>query len=332
MLANYVPAVVKLLANKQDPAAAASLVVLLSKQPQNIDGLKQMALDSLSATLKPEVAPAWNDELKQAMLALLRTNNRRLAGSALPLAARWDKDATLAAEMRPLVEPLVGRLSNNSVPEEERGQLLNNLIGARRLDPTILPAVGSILLNETATPTLKRRALEALGTIPDAEAGNLLVENFLKLPFALREPALGQIVKRAEWSQAFLSAIEAKKIDLNTLGPAAVHRLRSHPEKEVADRANKVIDDIRVPEMKEKNELIAQFLPAVHQEGNIEAGKLLFTQNCATCHKFKGEGKDLAPPPPHAPCPRRAVSPVILREAKDLAPSSPHAPPPCRAV
>jgi uncharacterized protein len=295
MLANYVPAVVKLLANKQDPAAAASLVILLSKQPQNIDGLKQMALDSLSATLKPEVAPAWNDELKQAMLALLKTNNRRLAGSALPLAARWDKDATLATEMRPLVEPLVGRLSNNSVPEEERGQLLSNLIGARRLDPTILPAVGSILLNETATPTLKRRALEALGTIPDAEAGNLLVENFLKLPFALRDPALGQIVKRAEWSQAFLSAIEAKKIDLNTLGPAAVHRLRSHPEKEVADRANKIIDDIRGPDMKEKNELIAQFLPAVHQEGTIEAGKLLFTQNCATCHKFKGEGKDLAP-------------------------------------
>ncbi|HUS36388.1 MAG TPA: PVC-type heme-binding CxxCH protein, partial [Verrucomicrobiae bacterium] len=295
MLANYVPAVVKLLANKQDGAAAGDLVILLSKQPQNIDGLKQMALDSLSASLKPEVAPAWNDELKQALLALLKTNNRRLAGSALPLAARWDKDATLAAEMRPLVEPLVARLSNTAVAEDERGQLLNNLIGARRLHPNILPEVGNILVSSTASPALKRRALDALGSIPDAEAGNLLVENFLKVPFALRDPALGQIVKRTEWSQAFLSAIEAKKIDLNTLGPAAVHRLRSHPEKAVAERANKIIDDIRGPETKEKNALIAQFLPAVQQEGNIETGKQLFTQNCATCHKFKGEGKDLAP-------------------------------------
>jgi len=53
MLANFVPHVVRLLANKQDAATAANLVVLLSKQPPNLDGLKQMALDSLSATLKP---------------------------------------------------------------------------------------------------------------------------------------------------------------------------------------------------------------------------------------------------------------------------------------
>ena len=63
----------------------------------------------------------------------------------------------------------------------------------------------------------------------------------------------------------------------------------------MADRANKIIDEIRGPEMKEKNALIAQFLPFVLQEPNVEAGKKLFTQNCSTCHKFKGEGRDVAP-------------------------------------
>jgi putative membrane-bound dehydrogenase-like protein len=295
MLAPFVPHVVRLLANKQDAAAAANLVVLLAKQPSNLDGLKQMALDSLSATLKPDVMPAWNEELKRALQALLKTSNRRLAGSVLPLAARWDKDSALSDELRPLVEPLVARLSNNSVSEEERGQLLNNLIGVRRLDKTILPAVGNILTTPATSPRLKRRTLEALGTIPDAEAGNLLIEHYAKLPADLREPALAQITRRTDWSQSLLTAIESRKIDLMTLGPAAIHRLRSHPEQAVADRANKVIDDIRGPEMKEKNALIAQFLPAVREEPNVDAGKKLFTQNCATCHKFKGEGRDLAP-------------------------------------
>src|SRR5205814_549238 len=112
MLANFVPHVVRLLANKQDAGAAAKLVVLLSKQPMNLDGLKQMALDGLSANLKPEVAPAWNDELKGAFLALLKTSDRRLAGSVVPLAARWDKEATLGAELRPVLEPLVARVTN----------------------------------------------------------------------------------------------------------------------------------------------------------------------------------------------------------------------------
>jgi putative membrane-bound dehydrogenase-like protein len=295
MLANFVPHVVRLLADKQDANAAADLVVLLSKQPASIDGLKEMALDSLNANLKPEVIPAWSDDLKTAFLALLKTNNRRLAASVLPVVARWDKNATLATDLRPVVEPLVARLTNTAVHEEERAQLVKNLVGVRKLDPAVLPAFGNILTSANTSRNLKTAVLDTLGTIPDIEAGNLLVEHFTALPLALREPALAQIVRRPEWSQAFLSAIEAKKIDLNILGPAAIHRFRSHPEKAVADRANKIIDEIRGPEMKEKNALIAEFLPAVLQEPNAEAGHKLFTQNCATCHKFKGEGKDLAP-------------------------------------
>lgn len=295
MLGQFVPAVVRLLANKQDAASAAQLVILLSKQPAKADALKEQALESLSATLKPEVIPPWNDELKTALVALLKSADRRVAGTALPLAARWDKEGALAAELRPVIEPLVGRLTNKNFGEDERGQLLQSLIAVRRLDSTILPAVANIVTSKTTSQRLKTRALEALGSIPDIEAANLLIDHFAELPFALREPALAQITRRTEWSQAFLSAIESKKIDLAMLGPAAIHRFRSHPEKAVAERANKIIDDIRGPEQKEKNALIAQILPVLHDEPNIENGKKLFTQNCATCHKFKGEGRDLAP-------------------------------------
>jgi putative membrane-bound dehydrogenase-like protein len=294
MLTSFVTPVARLLANKQDAASAAQFVVLVSKQPSTVDGLKEDALQALSATLKPDVVPAWNDELKSALLALIKSN-RRVAGAALPLAARWDKDGALATDLRPVIEPLVARLTNNSVTEDDRAQLLQSLIGVRKLDPTILPAVGNILANTTVSPRLKTRALEAIGTIPDIEAAKLLVEHFAGLPGNLREAALAQITRRTEWSQAFLSAIESRKIDLTTLGPAAIHRFRTHPEKVVADRANKIIDDIRGPEQKEKNALIAQFLPALHEQPEIENGKKLFTQNCATCHKFKGEGRDLAP-------------------------------------
>ena len=57
MLANFVPHVVRLIANKQDATAAANVVVLLSKQPSNLDGLKQMALRQFERHAKPEVFP-----------------------------------------------------------------------------------------------------------------------------------------------------------------------------------------------------------------------------------------------------------------------------------
>lgn len=294
LLAGLVPHVTRLIANKQDAAMAGRAVVAISKVPSNLDGLKRMALESLSATLKPELAPQWSDELKNAFLSMLKATDRRLAGSVLPLAARWDKDATLANELKPLVEPLVARLNNDAINEDERGALLVNLIGVRRMDPNILPAVARVFEPGGST-RLQRRALEAIGTVPDLEAGKVLIEAYPKLAFELREPAATQILRRTEWAQAFVNAIEQKKIDLVTVGPAVVHRLRTHAEKVVADRANKVIDDIRGPETKEKNALIAQFTEAIHGEANVANGKLLFTQNCATCHKYKGEGRDLAP-------------------------------------
>lgn len=294
MLATFVPQLTRLIANKQDAEAAAAALELIAKQPANLDGLKRMAIESLTATLKPEVAPAWNADLKSAFQALMKSPDGRLTGAVLPLAARWDKDSSLAAELKPHIEPLLARVTNTAVPEDERAQLMVSLIGVRKMDPNILPAIGRIITGNTA-PRLQRRALDAVGTIPDVEAAKLLIDAYPKLPLELRDPAVTQLVRRSDWALAFVDAIASNKVSLGSVGPSSVHRLRTHADKTVADRANKVIDEIRGPEMKEKNALIAQFLPALKEEPNVDNGHKVFTQNCATCHRFKGEGRDLAP-------------------------------------
>ena len=47
--------------------------------------------------------------------------------------------------------------------------------------------------------------------------------------------------------------------------------------------------------MKEKDALIAKFTPIVVQPGDPVRGQQLFIQNCEVCHRFNGEGKDVAP-------------------------------------
>jgi putative heme-binding domain-containing protein len=64
----------------------------------------------------------------------------------------------------------------------------------------------------------------------------------------------------------------------------------------VATRANEVIDALKGPEEKQKDELIAKFRPVVEQSGgNLENGRKLYQANCGVCHKFKDEGADFAP-------------------------------------
>src|SRR5207244_11635886 len=100
----------------------------------------------------------------------------------------------------------------------------------------------------------------------------------------LQETVFAQLIKRSDWSMALVEALKSSKIDLATLGPIAVGRLRTHNDKAVAARANAVLDELRGPEVKEKNALIARFTSEVEKPGNIENGHKLFTQNCSVCH------------------------------------------------
>src|SRR5205814_1031446 len=67
------------------------------------------------------------------------------------------------------------------------------------------------------------------------------------------------------------------------------------PDRSVGARANAVIDELKGPEQKEKDQLVARFRPEVEQAGNLENGHKLFLANCASCHTFKNEGRNLAP-------------------------------------
>ena len=69
---------------------------------------------------------------------------------------------------------------------------------------------------------------------------------YAKVPVELREVVLGQVLTRADWSLALVQALAEKKIDLLTLGPSNLHRLRTHPDKAVATRANAVIDELKI--------------------------------------------------------------------------------------
>src|SRR2546426_7277304 len=126
------------------------------------------------------------------------------------------------------------------------------------MNADVLPSIDRILGSPSST-ALQRRVIEALGAAADPSVGALLAEAYPKLSPELQEAAFGQLLKRPDWSLALVEALKNGQINLATLGPAAIHRLRTHSANAVAQRANSVIDELRGPEVKEKNELIAKF-------------------------------------------------------------------------
>ncbi|MBL9174097.1 MAG: ThuA domain-containing protein, partial [Verrucomicrobiales bacterium] len=289
-VAGYVPHIARLAAQQATGDKASQFVQTLGASSARNDGLKQAALDSFAPNLKADVVPESTPALNTALRYLLASE--RTAGSVLPLVARWDTAGRLSDSVKPAVTRAEAQLANASLSDDVRGQVAVNLVGVRKLDPTIVPAVAALLGGE-ASPALQKRVVEALGS--QADTAVAIVPAFSKLPPETVEAAFGQIVKRADTVNAFLDAVAAKQVDLLKLGPARQHRLRTHPDAAVAKRANTIIDDLKGPEARQKDALLAKYTPEVVKPGNVDNGAKLYAANCAGCHVYKTVGRNLAP-------------------------------------
>ncbi|MBM3837538.1 MAG: hypothetical protein FJ398_06180 [Verrucomicrobia bacterium] len=291
---SFVRHVVRQLALKGDVAPAAKLIALLAKAPASADGQKQVALESLASNLRTDTAAEWAADLQAAFNAVLSSPTPEVAGAALPLIGRWDKAGAMSADLKPFVTRLAGKLSDASLSDEARGQVAINLLGVRQMDASIVPKVAAMLGSSSSTAT-QRRIAEALGAISDLAAGQALIGALTKVSGDLRETVLAQVLKRGEWTRALVQALADKQIPARAFGPSDTHRLRTHPDQAISKFANETIDALRGPEQKEKEALLAKFRPEVEKPGNLENGHKLFLLNCAGCHVFKNEGRDLAP-------------------------------------
>ena len=200
----------------------------------------------------------------------------------------------MADDLKTLVAELTNKLNDENQPDEQRGTIIVSLMSVRQMNPEIVSSVAKIL-GSNSSSALQKKAIEAIGSTGDPAIGNIFADAYGKLPTDLQASVFDQMIKRSDWSLALVDAVRNNKVNLAALGPNGIHRLRTHPDKAVAAHANEVIDAIRGPEIKEKNALIAKFTPLVTQAGNAENGHKQFVQNCAVCHKFNGEGKEVAP-------------------------------------
>ena len=281
------PLVAAMTQNITRPEDAANLVIALADKPAAADPLKRSILDSLGKSLKD--APAMTPELSAALGKLLASG---ASGSALPLAAQWDKAGALKPAIDQLTRDLFAKLGAGT--DDARLTAAQALLGLRSANPEALPAVIKLATGKI-TPAFQRSLVLALGETGDPAVGTALAVAFGSLAPEAQGAAFEAMVKRSDTALALLEAAAAKKVDITGLGPANLARLRTFPDKAVSARANAVLDELLGPAMKAKNEVIAKLSAEVGKPGDAAKGKVLFAQACAICHQFGEVGADVGP-------------------------------------
>jgi putative membrane-bound dehydrogenase-like protein len=173
-----------------------------------------------------------------------------------------------------------------------RRQALQSLIDAR---PPDLRTICEQLLD---VRDLAGTAARGLAIFDDPKIGKLLVQKYGSLYPAMRPDVLGTLVARPVWAAMLLDAIANGQIARTDLGAFHARQIRSFNNEALTMRLAEVWGEVRETD-DAKKVLIAklknQLTPDILAKADLPAGRALFAQTCAVCHKLYGEGGVFGP-------------------------------------
>ncbi|MFO1009761.1 MAG: PVC-type heme-binding CxxCH protein [Planctomycetota bacterium] len=209
------------------------------------------------------------------------------------IAMRLNAVDALGAKLEPVASYLRARVEDPG-PLSERLDALETLVALPSERLSAIPRAKEFLAPDV-DPDVQERVVRLLGAVDHPASTRVCIETFRSMAPKARTVALEQMLARADRTELLLHAVEAKELALADLGPQFLHRLRTHPDAAIAQRATKLFEELGYKPSAKVSELVARFLPIASQPGDAAAGKLIFEKNCIQCHRVDGKGAEIGP-------------------------------------
>ncbi len=254
------------------PVAAAALLAGLA-QGRKRDGVKLTeATEKGLAELMPRLSSAGKGGLVKLMGNI---------GSA-----------AIARHAAAIVKSLLDAATNEEAKIDERIAAVKQ---AGELGGSDDATAGKLLeaLHARTAPALAEAILDA--TSAASGTAKALLGKLDTLTPAVRSAALRALLGRTAATKLLLDAIDKGAVRLGDLALDQKQALAAHPDKEVRERAVKLLargGDLPSPD---RVKVVERIIPLAKKDGDAAKGKALFKTHCAKCHTHTGEGANIGP-------------------------------------
>jgi putative heme-binding domain-containing protein len=150
------------------------------------------------------------------------------------------------------------------------------------------------LLNPRETQDVHQAAVQALGMMGDPRVGERLAngEAWGLYSTPIRKLALEALLARPERTAVFLTALEAGTIPAWSIDPVSRNQLSNHRDPDLQARAKAVFSTV---ETSDRSAVYEDYKSILAMAPNAIAGREVFKNNCARCHRFAEDGYDVGP-------------------------------------
>jgi len=250
-------------------------------------------IDGLSAGWPNNRAVALNDQGADLLKQLFRAANDQSKAALVQLAVKWKSDA-LDPEKAEVSRILLVQVEEEGTPVDQRVSAAERLVALDPSNSMVLDRLAAVV-TPLAQPPLVVGLIGAISKSTAPEAADRLIALTEAATPTIRDRAIQTLLSRPSMTQALLSAIEAGEMAISDLTALQRQTLGDHPNREIRQQAQKILASGGGNMNSDRQKLVDDKMHLTAMKGDIEAGKAIFTKNCATCHKYQGEGAVVGP-------------------------------------
>ena len=269
-------------------------------------------LEGLIAGWPEEKTLTLNDADKQQLASLMQSLPASTRDRLLTLSQRWGQPELFGTSVPAIIASLKQQVTNSALPDADRVAAAARLVALEdkpEVWALVLDRVTLLAPPELATGLVTAMAESRDGIVRQPAAGGTTGRNSGNRPTpaaaaviarwgqftpAVRRTAIAVLLRRADWAGALLQAMEDRKLDAGDLAREHWAQLKQSPNPAIVRRAEKLAG--RGSLISSGREAVAlKLLPLANEKGDAVHGKKMFTEACAVCHIFQGEGKSIGP-------------------------------------
>ena len=210
----------------------------------------------------------------------------------LALARRWGQTELFGANFTAIIDSLQKQVADSTANDDQRVAAARRLVG---LDSK-LEIIDALLkqISVLSPPGLATGFINALAESRNPDTAQAVIASWKQFTPGTRRNAVAALLRRAEWSRTLLDSVEKGTIGKTDIAADQWAQLKLNPDRAIARRAERLSEAGNTISA-DREEIVKKLLPLAKEKGDPGRGKEVFTDTCAVCHTFNGQGGKVGP-------------------------------------
>jgi len=292
------PAVVQILRRVAEHFArggpdAAGLQTIIAGLQVDSPELNGIVLEGLIRGLPTDYRMQANADLDQALVQAFQRIDNDGKFRLLQLANQCGTTA-LAPFEQEMLGLLEQALANVDAEPEKRMDAAASLINLYRNDAAVSAKIVA-QINAQTSPELASGLLNTLRRSENEAVAKQILDALRFLTPQSKTAALSVLLSKPVWTQVLLERAEKREFDLNELTLEQQQSLRSSPDRQLRQLADRVLAMGGGLPDEDREKVIQSLMHITHRTGNVAAGREVFSKVCAACHVHGQLGQAIGP-------------------------------------